>query len=195
VDFRLICATNRDLRAEVRSGRFREDLFFRLNIFPVKIPPLRERDDFMAVAENLWSDIAQETVGLAPLTGHELALLSNREWPGNVRQLKNVLQRFSLLKPYGVNLDDVLEEEFCEAPLDRPAAGETDSRNTGATERVQKGFFPGGAFEKTRRYSVSPEWDLICLELARNGGNRSQTAQKLGISRGCLNYQIKKHMT
>lgn len=174
VDFRLVCATNRDLREEVCSGRFREDLYFRLNVFPVRIPPLRERDDFEKLAADLWEDIVQNAGGLGPLTDREMVQLSKKRWPGNVRQLKNVLQRFSLLRPYGVNLAEVLEDEFCES------AGHARG-------------YSGEVCERERRYTVSPEWNLICLELARNEGNRSLTAQKLGISRGCLNYQIKKH--
>ena len=172
VDFRLVCATNRDLRAEVRAGRFREDLYFRLNVFPIKIPPLREREDFAIITQNIW----REFVEASPLSSQEISLLSNMEWPGNVRQLKNVLQRYSLLKPYDISLPKILEEEFFDC---------IKTNSAGDTIALYKA--------SPRRNSCSPDWNLICLELAHNKGNRSVTAQKLGISRGCLNYQIRKH--
>ena len=187
VNFRLICATNRDLCSEVMAGRFREDLYFRLNVFPVRIPSLRERNDFIDIVEDIWREICL-TQGVPSegsdgkkgcnlktgLSQHEMAQLLNRDWPGNVRQLKNVLQRYALLRPYEVSLSKILEEEF-------------GKWRTPCSSGVL------AACEKSRRYSVSPAWNLICSELARNDGNRSVTAQKLGISRGCLNYQIKKH--
>ena len=213
VNFRLVCATNRDLRGEVLAGRFREDLFFRLNVFPIRIPPLRERDDFGNVAEELWSNactllfqsmpIAEmprhKKPSIKPLSPHEITMLASRDWPGNVRQLKNVLQRYSLLKPHGVTLSKILDEEFSEAPLNCSAARPAASPKTGAHERDSvnsvKAYYDyvDSLYEKPRRYSASPTWELICSELTRNDGNKSVTAQKLGISRGCLNYQIKKH--
>ena len=171
VDFRLVCATNRDLRAEVHAGRFREDLYFRLNVFPVKIPPLREREDFATIAQEIWKEIADHN----PLNASEIALLSKRKWPGNVRQLKNVLQRYSLLKPYDITLPKLLDEEFL------------DPTSSGIAEPTRLYNI------KSRRITETPEWELICSELSKNSGNRSITAQKLGISRGCLNYQIRKH--
>jgi DNA-binding NtrC family response regulator len=171
VDFRLVCATNRDLRAEVHAGRFREDLYFRLNVFPVKIPPLREREDFATIAQEIWKEIADHK----PLTANEIASLSKRKWPGNVRQLKNVLQRYSLLKPYDITLPKLLDEEFF------------DPASSGIAEPTRLYNI------KSRRITETPEWELICSELSKNSGNRSITAQKLGISRGCLNYQIRKH--
>ena len=171
VDFRLVCATNRDLRAEVHAGRFREDLYFRLNVFPVKIPPLREREDFAAIAQEIWKEIADHK----PLNANEIASLSKRKWPGNVRQLKNVLQRYSLLKPYDITLPKLLDEEFFD-PVSSSIAEPSRLYNI-----------------KSRRITETPEWELICSELSKNSGNRSITAQKLGISRGCLNYQIRKH--
>ena len=172
VDFRLICATNRNLRAEVHAGRFREDLYFRLNVFPVKIPPLREREDFAAIAQEIWKEIADHN----PLNASEIALLSKRKWPGNVRQLKNVLQRYSLLKPYDITLPKLLDEEFFEPIFSSSVAEPTRLYNV-----------------KSRRITETPEWNLICSELSKNSGNKSVTAQKLGISRGCLDYQIRKH--
>ncbi|SMP57723.1 sigma-54 dependent transcriptional regulator [Fibrobacter sp. UWB10] len=174
VDFRLICATNRNLRAEVHAGRFREDLYFRLNVFPVKIPPLREREDFAAIAQEIWKEIADHN----PLNASEITLLSKRKWPGNVRQLKNVLQRYSLLKPYDITLPKLLDEEFFEPIFSSSVAEPTRLYNV-----------------KSRRITETPEWELIYSELSKNNGNRSITAQKLGISRGCLNYHIKKHQS
>ena len=115
VNFRLVCATNRDLRSEIAAGRFREDLFFRLNVFPVKIPPLREREDFERIVHELWRDVNGASARM--LNPYEMALLRKKPWPGNVRQLKNILQRFSLLQSYGVTLSKVMDEEFGEAPL------------------------------------------------------------------------------
>lgn len=174
VDFRLICATNRNLRAEVHAGRFREDLYFRLNVFPVKIPPLREREDFASIAQEIWKEIADNK----PLNANEIELLSKRKWPGNVRQLKNVLQRYSLLKPYDITLPKLLDEEFFEPIFSSSVAEPTRLYNV-----------------KSRRITETPEWELIYSELSKNNGNRSITAQKLGISRGCLNYHIKKHQS
>jgi len=172
VDFRLVCATNRDLRAEVRAGRFREDLYFRLNVFPIKIPPLREREDFNTIAQEIWKEVGDSSL----LTSAEIKLLARKEWPGNVRQLKNVLQRYSLLKPYETTLSKILEEEFYEI-VETCSAADTALYDT----------------SPIRRNSSSPEWNLIYSELEKNKGNRKATAKKLGISRGCLYYQIRKH--
>jgi transcriptional regulator with PAS, ATPase and Fis domain len=172
VDFRLVCATNRNLRSEVRAGRFREDLFFRLNVFPVKIPPLREREDFNTIAQEIWKEVGDSSL----LTSAEIKLLARKEWPGNVRQLKNVLQRYSLLKPYETTLSKILEEEFYEI-VETCSAADTALYDT----------------SPIRRNSSSPEWNLIYSELEKNKGNRKATAKKLGISRGCLYYQIRKH--
>lgn len=168
VNFRLICATNRDLRQEIAAGRFREDLYFRLNVFPVKLPPLRERADFEDIANKLWQNFDSKA-----LSAHEIAMLANREWPGNVRQLKNVLERYALLKTYGTNLNEILDDEFSEIKI---------------TKQNLK------SSEKKAKYNVSPKWDIIRKELSANNWNRSTTAKNLGVSRGCLNYQIKKHL-
>lgn len=179
VDFRLICATNRDLRHEVAAGRFREDLYFRLNVLPIRVPPLRERDDFKDIAQQLWQEACcSENCALEE---HEVAALSRRNWPGNIRQLKNVMQRYALLKPHGISLMDILSAEFeIEPGLNHAAHGKSPAQTLA---------------EPMGLYRARPHWDTINQELENNKWNRSLTARKLGISRGSLNYQIKIHST
>ncbi len=189
VDFRLICATNRNLRHEVAAGRFREDLFFRLNVFPIKIPALRDRNDFSDVALELW-ELEHTAI---PLTCKELQKLQEQQWPGNVRQLKNVLQRYALLKPYGITIDEILQEEFHLSPS---ASQLSDSTIQNARDRNNSCQSPCNYSPRnygTRSYNAAPDWETISKELTRNNWNRSSTAKKLGISRGSLNYQIRKH--
>lgn len=173
VDFRLICATNRDLRSDIREGKFREDLFFRINVFPITIPPLRKRRDFDKIANELWNE-AQKIYSMIPnapeqrpLDDCEMGLLKSKQWPGNIRQLKNVLQRYALLKPHGFSLLRILNDEFIKRT---------------AEEREQ--------FYDSRMHA--PEWEIIEKAIRRCSGNKSKAAHALGISRGSLAYQIRK---
>lgn len=173
VDFRLICATNRDLRSDIREGKFREDLFFRINVFPITIPPLRKRRDFDKIANELWNE-AQKIYSMIPnapeqrpLGDCEMGLLKSKQWPGNIRQLKNVLQRYALLKPHGFSLLRILNDEFIKRT---------------AEEREQ--------FYDSRMHA--PEWEIIEKAIRRCSGNKSKAAHALGISRGSLAYQIRK---
>jgi len=103
VDVRVVAATHRDLASEVRAGRFREDLYFRLDVFPIRLPPLRERgDDVLLVAERVLSRLSR-TLGrpLAPLDAADADLLRRYPWPGNVRELANVLERAAITARHG----------------------------------------------------------------------------------------------
>lgn len=154
VNFRLICATNRDLPALIEKGLFREDLYFRLAALPIKIPPLRERPDLRNIAQSIWRDCE-------PLNEHNLSVLQNFSWPGNIRQLKNVLERYALFKKHGYSLESLLKTEYCSLREPPPPKYRID------THKVKK-------------------------ELERCSGNKSHAAKKLGISRGCLYYRLKK---
>lgn len=163
VDFRLVCATNRNLREDVAAGRFRSDLFFRLNVFPVILQPLRERDDFENLAKEIWEECdGHEKVDLS---NFELSMLRTFSWPGNIRQLKNVLERYSLLKFHGISLDEILEGEY---------------------EELQTNYFGGFCCEKISNEQIEGA-------IRRCGGNKVRAAKMLGISRSNLYVQMKKN--
>lgn len=107
VDVRVIAATNRDLRAEIAAGTFREDLYYRLGIFPIRVPALRERrDDIPALVEH-FVERARRSVGRPEfrLGDRDLLALRNHSWPGNVRELANVIERAAILSPGGRNIE------------------------------------------------------------------------------------------
>lgn len=172
VDFRLVCATNRDLQNEIHDGNFRKDLFFRLNAFPIVIPPLRDRDDFAEIATAVWNDVTARTFAEQfALRNREIKALSKYKWPGNIRQLKNVLQRYALLMQHDISLEEILSEEFSEKSVN-----EINEYNMYSANRAS-----------------APSWSFIQKALNDNSGNKSRAAKALRISRGCLCYQIKKH--
>lgn len=182
VNFRLICATNRNLQAEMAQGRFREDLFYRINTFPIEIPPLRERADFSEVARDVWHEICgKENMDI---TAAEINLLQKFTWPGNIRQLKNVLLRYQLLKRHGVSLEEILLEEFA-------AQAATNFARNSSTTCGQPIYSKN--FSSTRKpRTTPPSWNVLRETLVKYNGNKSQTASELGISRGCVDSQIRK---
>ncbi len=175
VDTRVIAATNRDLAADVKSGRFRSDLFYRLNVVPIHVPPLRERrEDIALQAEYLLDKFRKKyrkgALSLAPETA--TALLAH-DWPGNTREMENVLERMVLLTE-----DPVLRPEHLPPEL-RGAAG------TGPSPATMK-----GKVDEVQRVA---EKRLIVEALEKSGGNRTKAAQALGISRRTLQNKLKEH--
>jgi len=169
VDFRLVCATHRNLEQAVRAGLFREDLYFRLNVFPVRLPPLRHRQsEFASLVQELWHEL-----GNSSLEENDVNELASFPWPGNVRQLKNVLCRYRLLEPYGTKLSMILAEETWNFKM---------GKVTSVCE--QNGGY------KIR--SNAPCLDKIVTALEAHQYNKTHAAQSLGISRGCLCYQLRK---
>ena len=119
VDIRVIAASNRDLRAEVEAGRFREDLYYRLNVLSVNLPPLRERTEDIVPLAAHFIRVFNRTLGrsVTSISPSAMASLTNYSWPGNIRELENVIERAILLSKGSVlELDDVL------GPAPRPAA-------------------------------------------------------------------------
>src|SRR5690606_22295731 len=136
VDVRVIAATNRDLEQAVADGKFREDLYYRLSVFPIEVPPLRERgDDVIQLASHFLERTCQE-FGHPPLTlsKQQAALLKRYDWPGNVRELKNVIERAVILSRGKVLRLDLAMSDILRAP-DGPQRGDEPRERRVLTER------------------------------------------------------------
>ncbi len=183
VDFRLVCATHRDLEQEVAAGRFREDLLYRINVLQMSLPPLRERPEDIAL---LWDHFtllhAGSQVASEPSV---LAALDARPWRGNVRELKNLNQRLVLMRRGDTITADDLQRLAPQAGTVAPAA--TPAMTT------EPGGLPLGPLPESGVSLVELEKEVIRRALAACGGNRSKTAVFLDIPRHVLVYRISKY--
>jgi DNA-binding NtrC family response regulator len=181
VDVRIIAATNKDLERAVREKRFREDLYYRLNIFPIRLPPLRNRPaDIEALAKFFLSHYAQKFGRrFAGMTPQVVRLFQGYPWPGNVRELKNVLERICIMHD-GETLDVGM------VPQEIAASSGSDEKAEGSFDSAEQGLDLEAAVERFTR-------SLLEKALARSGGNISQAAKLLGIPRGTLRYKLEKY--
>jgi len=181
-DARVIAATSRDLAALVREGRFREDLYYRLNVLPVRVPPLRERRaDIPALVEVLGEDMALRS-GEAPpeLTPDALALLAAQHWRGNIRELRNVLEQVTM-RSDSQRIDAAqLERILREAGQEKIAAPEPMPSE--AADSAE-----GAALLRPLAQQVAElERRAIAAAMAATGGNKLASSRLLGISRATL---------
>ncbi|MFP4067708.1 MAG: sigma-54-dependent transcriptional regulator [Spirochaetaceae bacterium] len=178
VDVRVIAASNRDIQAEIAAGNFREDLYFRLNVIPIYVPPLRERpEDIPVLAEHFLSEFASVVDGSGPKRIDEegTALLQRYTWPGNVRQLKNFIERITIMG----------DEDLVGPETIREHLGEAVS-TAGTTELDEYGGM--GLHEARDRF----ERKYIVQKLEENEYNISRTAQALGVYPSNLHGKIRK---
>jgi DNA-binding NtrC family response regulator len=171
VDVRLIAATNRDLRAALEEGTFREDLYYRLNVVPIDIPPLRQHKEDIPDLANLFITkfAAESGKQMKGLTHEALQVLLSYHWPGNVRELENIIERSIALAS-----GPTLEASDIRLDVQRAKAARSDS------------FLPAG--------TTMEQWedDMIREALKRAGGNKSQAARMLGLSRNAFRYRLSK---
>src|SRR5438552_1619903 len=169
-DVRVIAATNQDLRAALEQGTFREDLYYRLNVVPINIVPLRERkQDIPYLAEHFVHKYAADTGGkVEAITPAAIARLAEYHWPGNVRELENVIER-SLVMCNGCELD-AADIKLDHAPSHRGSQGDF-------------GLPPGMTLDQY-------EQEIIREALKRADGNKSQAARELGLTRNALRYRL-----
>jgi len=178
VDVRVVAATNKDLKTEVEAGRFREDLFFRLNVVPVVAPPLRERpDDIPLLVEAFLARLAKEHGLTRPEVDAEVfAQLSRYPWPGNVRELRNVVERMLILS--GERLD----------PSDLPAEIRAPGASLG--DGTDLGRYRGMTLRDLRE---AVERDYIRATLESCDWNVTRAAEILGVERTNLHKKIRHH--
>ncbi len=167
-DVRVIAATNRNLQTEVAERRFREDLYYRLNVFPIHLPPLRERRDAIPLLAGYFLRRFGQQVGkkLEGIDGEALEAMTTYAWPGNVRELQNVIERAVILATGFIRLDNLPGEQL-------------------------RGTAP--EHQEARDVLESTERDLILTALRNHGGNRRLAAEELGVSRRTLQYKLKKY--
>jgi two-component system response regulator AtoC len=182
LDVRVIAASNRDLKTEGEAGRFRSDLFYRLSVIQIDIPPLRERgDDVRVLAEHYLTNFKSRLrKNIDSITPEALAAFRRYEWPGNVRELRNVIERAMILED---------GDEITAKYLPRGLAGESRSGNE---TRVD-----GGQADQIRLPAdgvslEEVEMSLVRQALERSGGNQTKAAELLHISRDQLRYRMKK---
>jgi two-component system response regulator AtoC len=193
VDVRLVAATNRDLKKAVQEGRFREDLYYRLNVVTVTLPPLRERvDDIPLLVEHFIAK-HNERLGkkeaVERVTEGAIACLMAYDWPGNIRELENVVERAVLFAEGGTITREELPDAVRNDPRAPPDAESSDRPEpAGLPERVPIGPLK----EIVRQHTENLERDLITRALDETGGNVTKAARKLEISRKSLQNKMKE---
>ena len=199
-DVRIVAATHRDLRALVRQGTFREDLFYRLNVVPIRLPPLRERtEDIPALARHFLSQTVALGLPAKSLDAAAVERLKRHRWPGNVRELENLVRRLAALYSQEVISLDVVEAELAETSAPPPPPVEEDRREGlgGAVERHLRDYFAAhkdgipaaGLYDRVLREVEKP---LIALSLTATRGNQIKAAELLGLNRNTLRKKIRE---
>jgi formate hydrogenlyase transcriptional activator len=195
VDVRIIAATNRDLQREVEAGRFRADLFYRLNVCPIVLPPLREREEDISMLAHYFVDLFAQRHGRGRMTLAPgcLPALAGYPWPGNVRELEHLVERAVILTPGGtVDLRPFLEP-YTPHPIAAAAAPATSLETLG---RIGAAPLASGVSVPMRDAFAEAERDLILAALqaaqGRIGGPQGAAA-RLGLKRQTLQSKLKKH--
>jgi two-component system, NtrC family, nitrogen regulation response regulator NtrX len=168
VDVRIIAATNKDLKEEVKKGNFREDLLFRLNVIPITVPPLREKKEDIPELVDYFLEYFAAEYGQKPkkITPDGLGMLQAYDWPGNIRELKNVIERFVIMNPSNI----------------------ITAKNILIGESTRSDYF---AFNTLKEAKDAFEKDFIAKKLEENNWNISKTSEILDIERSNLHRKIK----
>jgi two-component system response regulator PilR (NtrC family) len=178
-DIRVIAATNQDLAKLVADGRFREDLYYRINVIPVRLPPLRERqEDIPLLAEHFLAKYTQQMgKSIAAISQEALAHLQGYDWPGNIRELENVIERAVALEPTPTILPESLPDHV---------RGLTPRKAAVATPLPDEGF-------DLEQHVRDIERDYLAEALKKAGGVQVKAAELLGMSFRSFRYYAKKY--
>lgn len=196
---RIVAATHRDLTQLIRQGLFREDLYYRLNVVPIRLPPLRERaEDIPELVRHFLAQVAEEGLPAKSIDARAMERLKRHRWPGNVRELENLVRRLAALYSQEVIGLDVIEAELAgaaPAPVEDDGGGQDGL--AAMVERHLRAYFAAhedglparGLYERILREVERP---LIALTLEATGGNQIRAAQVLGLNRNTLRKKIRE---
>jgi two-component system nitrogen regulation response regulator GlnG len=199
---RIVAATNKDLRVSIQQGLFREDLFFRLNVVPIRLPPLRERvEDIPDLMRHFFTVVEKEGLSRKQIDSEAMDGLKRYRWPGNVRELENLVRRLAALYPQETITGPIIEAEL--QPTANPFTFESAVPNersetiSAAMERHLHGYFsnfgdnipPPGLYHRILREVEPP---LIAAALAACRGNQIRAAELLGLNRNTLRKKIRE---
>jgi Nif-specific regulatory protein len=200
VDVRVISATNRDLEQMIGEGKFREDLYYRLNVFPIHLPPLRERvEDIPRLVEHFAAKFGRNAgKAVRGFSAEALALLQSYTWPGNVRELENVVERAIIVARNAEVQPTDLDFGRRGAAVMMPAGNQTGpiptaAANVGSGAVATGGVAAGGTARPLSARLLDEEKREIMAAVDRCGGNIAQAARALGINRSTLYYRLRKH--
>ncbi len=196
-DARIVVATHRDLRNMVRQGLFREDLFYRLNVVPIRLPPLRERaEDVPELVRHFLTQAQAEGLPHKSLDGPAIDVLKAHRWPGNVRELENLIRRLVALYSQDTIGAETVRAELAEAPAPAGNGPPAEESLSGAVERHLSEYFQAhrdglpapGLYDRVLREIERP---LIELTLAATLGNQIRASRLLGLNRNTLRKKIR----
>ena len=200
-DVRILAATHRDLEAMIRNGEFRQDLYYRLNVFPIEMPSLRERSqDVPLLLNELIAEMEAENRGSVRFNSSAVECLCQYPWPGNVRELANLVERMAILHPHGILGVSDLPNNFRHPSRDlfTGSAGRTSMRSSAGTPGVHEGesvseeLLPVKGMD-LKQYLGNLEKTLIAQALIDSGGVVARAAERLGIRRTTLVEKIRKY--
>jgi two-component system nitrogen regulation response regulator GlnG len=196
-DVRIIAATHRDLRQMVRQGLFREDLYYRLSVVPIRLPPLRERsEDIPELVRHFFAEVQDEGLSSKALDGEAMDALKAYPWPGNVRELENLVRRLAVLYSQETIDREVIESELSEGKAAERAVAAPAESLGGAVEHHLRSYFAAhedglpasGLYDRILREVERP---LIELSLSATRGNQIRAAKLLGLNRNTLRKKIR----
>jgi two-component system, NtrC family, nitrogen regulation response regulator GlnG len=208
---RIVAATNKDLRTAIQQGLFREDLFFRLNVVPIRLPPLRERsEDVPDLVRHFFALAAREGLPLKQIDSAALDRMKAYRWPGNIRELENMIRRLAALYPQETINESLVENELSQ-PVEMqsmfsetlaPVASVASSSAGNSTELALAMENHLGALFKSYGQELPPpglyhrilreiEFPLLTAALTATGGNQIRAAELLGLNRNTLRKKIR----
>ena len=197
-DLRIIAATHQDLRVLIREGLFREDLYYRLNVAPIRLPPVRERlEDIPDLTRAFLRDAATDGLPRKTMSKSAMEALKAHSWPGNVRELQNLVKRIAVLCP-----DDLIDQKTVEAEIAmQETTGQAFAHENNDLSSIVEGHLsqyfsnhgdalpPPGLYQRILR---EIEFPLIALSLAATRGNQLKAADMLGLNRNTLRKKIRE---